>query len=191
VDNLCNGPHVTIQVATDSKKVDPTVMVRTSLTEITYAKLASDQPYAEENANSDVRRLVYEAYVSPTVKSFEVITAETIGHNTFTVGKTVQVSGCNTGSLFDSGIVKPGSTFEFTFSNAGDYNYFCTIHPWMMGQVIVGNVTFIQQPDSTQPAIIISMSKATIVPEFGPMIGIIVTTAIIGSIAISKKFTRI
>ena len=28
-------------------------------------------------------------------------------------------------------------TFSFTFTNAGDYNYFCSVHPNMKGKVIV------------------------------------------------------
>ena len=44
-----------------------------------------------------------------------------------------------TGTVFDSGnLIKPGSTYQFTFANAGTYDYFCTVHPWMTGQVIVG-----------------------------------------------------
>lgn len=44
-----------------------------------------------------------------------------------------------TGTVFDSGnLIKPGGTYQFTFANAGTYNYFCTVHPWMVGQVIVG-----------------------------------------------------
>ncbi len=48
------------------------------------------------------------------------------------------VSDSNTGSLFDSGLISPGKTFQFTFANPGTYNYFCTVHPWMLGQVLVG-----------------------------------------------------
>ncbi len=45
-----------------------------------------------------------------------------------------------TGTVFDSGnLIKIGGTYQFTFYNSGTYNYFCTVHPWMMGQVIVGN----------------------------------------------------
>ncbi len=44
-----------------------------------------------------------------------------------------------TGSVFDSGnLIKPGSTYQFTFANAGTFDYFCSVHPWMTGQVIVG-----------------------------------------------------
>jgi predicted secreted protein with PEFG-CTERM motif len=43
-----------------------------------------------------------------------------------------------TGLVFDSGnLIKPAGTYVFTFANAGTYNYFCTVHPWMTGQVIV------------------------------------------------------
>ena len=39
--------------------------------------------------------------------------------------------------VFDSSIVMSGNTFEFTFEEAGDYDYFCIVHPWMTGKVIV------------------------------------------------------
>ena len=41
------------------------------------------------------------------------------------------------GTIFDSGLIKSGGTFSFTFQNSGTYNYFCQIHPWMIGTVIV------------------------------------------------------
>lgn len=39
--------------------------------------------------------------------------------------------------LFDSGYLDPEESFTFTFKNIGTYDYFCTLHPWMKGQVIV------------------------------------------------------
>lgn len=44
-----------------------------------------------------------------------------------------------TGTLFDSGfpLMKPNEKYEFTFSERGDYPYFCLVHPWMFGKVIV------------------------------------------------------
>lgn len=38
---------------------------------------------------------------------------------------------------FDSGNVAEGETFEFTFEEAGDFDYFCTIHPQMEGTITV------------------------------------------------------
>ena len=41
------------------------------------------------------------------------------------------------GSQWDSGILTKGNSFSHTFDDAGTYNYFCTVHPWMQGTVIV------------------------------------------------------
>jgi plastocyanin len=167
VNNQCNGPHFTIQVQTDNRNIDPTVMVRTSITQVTYAKLAQYQPFAADNAIAPIRKLVYEAYVSPASKSFEVVVVEGIGKNTYSVQKTVNVSGCDVGSLFDSGIIPSEKTFEFTFSTPGNYNYFCTIHPWMMGQVIVGNLASGNQNNLTQSHVkVTNETTQVIIPEF-------------------------
>jgi len=39
---------------------------------------------------------------------------------------------------FDSSLFMAGATFEATFDTAGTYPYFCMVHPWMAGVVIVG-----------------------------------------------------
>ena len=166
VDNQCNGPHFTIEIETDNKKVDPTVMVRTSLTEITYAHLAQYQPYAVDNEISPIRKLVYEAYVSPVAKSFEVVVVEGIGKNTFSVHKTVNVSGCNVGSAFESNIIQPENTFEFTFSDSGKYSYFCTIHPWLIGDVTVLSDTSKKSSTNSQPATTSTLDSNMVIPEF-------------------------
>ena len=38
---------------------------------------------------------------------------------------------------FDSGIMTPAATFEYTFTEAGEYPYFCLLHPNMVGTVSV------------------------------------------------------
>lgn len=43
----------------------------------------------------------------------------------------------NMGAEFDSGIMTTGKTFEHTFTAAGEYSYFCTVHPDMVGKVTV------------------------------------------------------
>ena len=39
--------------------------------------------------------------------------------------------------LFDSGIMAPAATFEHTFTEAGEYPYYCLLHPNMVGTVSV------------------------------------------------------
>jgi plastocyanin len=39
--------------------------------------------------------------------------------------------------LFDSGHLDPFESYTLTFDETGTYDYFCTLHPWMKGQVIV------------------------------------------------------
>jgi plastocyanin len=39
--------------------------------------------------------------------------------------------------LFDSGRFMPNESWSYTFSETGTFSYFCTIHPWMAGFVIV------------------------------------------------------
>ena len=40
--------------------------------------------------------------------------------------------------LFDSDLIAAGDSFEFTFANQGKENYYCIVHPWMIGSVEVG-----------------------------------------------------
>ena len=50
-------------------------------------------------------------------------------------------SGGNAAGLqnFDSGAggIAHGSTYPVTFNTAGNYSYYCSIHPWMKGTIIV------------------------------------------------------
>ena len=38
---------------------------------------------------------------------------------------------------FDSSLFMAGTTYEYTFDTAGEYPYFCMVHPWMVGSVTV------------------------------------------------------
>jgi len=39
--------------------------------------------------------------------------------------------------VFDSSLVMAGASFSHTFDSAGTFDYFCMVHPWMAGTVIV------------------------------------------------------
>ena len=38
---------------------------------------------------------------------------------------------------WDSSLVMPGASYDVTLNSSGTYNYFCMVHPWMAGTVIV------------------------------------------------------
>jgi predicted secreted protein with PEFG-CTERM motif len=43
--------------------------------------------------------------------------------------------------VFDSSLFGPGKTFSHKFDEAGTFNYFCMVHPWMTGVVTVQGET--------------------------------------------------
>ncbi|MDE1817670.1 MAG: PEFG-CTERM sorting domain-containing protein, partial [Thaumarchaeota archaeon] len=96
-----------------------------------------------------------------------------------------QPSDNTTGTVFDSGnLIKPGGTYQFTFANAGTFNYFCTVHPWMTGQVIVGAAsTTASTPTNTTS----TASGNAAVPEFGPVASIVLAIAVMSMVVFAAK----
>jgi plastocyanin len=43
----------------------------------------------------------------------------------------------NSGTEFDSSYLAAGKTFQHQFGTAGTFDYYCTLHPWMTGKMIV------------------------------------------------------
>ena len=43
----------------------------------------------------------------------------------------------NPNGMFDSGYLDPNESFTVKFEESGTFDYFCTLHPWMKGKVIV------------------------------------------------------
>jgi plastocyanin len=39
--------------------------------------------------------------------------------------------------VFDSGSLSQGESFQYTFEDAGEYSFVCTIHPGMSGSISV------------------------------------------------------
>lgn len=61
---------------------------------------------------------------------------DTAAH-TVTSGVSPNYGGDVPDGKFDSSLLMVGKTFSHTFDEAGEYPYFCEIHPWMTGIVIV------------------------------------------------------
>jgi len=63
------------------------------------------------------------------------------------------------GSVFEDDALKNGQTFQFTFANAGTFDYYCSVHPWMTGQVIVGASGTVTTPQPTQPTVSLTTDR--------------------------------
>ena len=96
--------------------------------------------------------------------------------HTVTSGKPDNSTGNIVAAVFDSSLLPAGKTFSHTFTAAdvGTINYFCQVHPWMAGQVIVGTASA-------------TTSNNTAVPEFGSIAPIVLVIAVISVIAVTAK----
>jgi hypothetical protein len=47
--------------------------------------------------------------------------------------------------VWDSSLVMPGSSYSVTLDESGTYPYFCMVHPWMTGEVIVEGIAELSQ----------------------------------------------
>ena len=64
---------------------------------------------------------------------------EAMWHNVDTMAHTVSSGTAAEGpdGIFDSSLVAAGGMFSYKFEEAGTYDYFCMVHPWMTGFVTV------------------------------------------------------
>ena len=62
---------------------------------------------------------------------------DSTGIHTFTSG-TVDGFAPSPDGIFDSGmLMKPGDSFDYNADTVGEFPYFCTLHVWMQGVLIV------------------------------------------------------
>ena len=74
-----------------------------------------------------------------TIKSGTVVTmtnTDGTGVHTFTSG-TVDGFTTQPDGVFDSQVLITGDAYERKFSQKGTYDYYCLLHTWMTGQIIV------------------------------------------------------
>jgi len=64
---------------------------------------------------------------------------EVIWTNHDTVAHTITSGNPQDGTngLFDSGLLMPNKTYSMKFDLAFEYDYFCLVHPWMQGTIVV------------------------------------------------------
>ncbi len=99
--------------------------------------IGSDIPKVQTDKVSIVKNSwnpeVTESYAPLAI---EILAGTTV---TWTNNDGVVHTVTETESKFDSEFIQAGSDWKFKFENEGEYGYFCTLHPWMKGTVIVNN----------------------------------------------------
>jgi plastocyanin len=71
-----------------------------------------------------------------TVKTGTSVTWTNNDSSIHTVTSGLPENG-DVGTLFDSSLINPGMTFVHVFDKQGTFDYSCTLHPFMHGQIIV------------------------------------------------------
>ena len=89
-----------------------------------------------------------------------MINADESGIHTFTSGTVYGFTPIPAGE-FDSGILKQGESFEFISNMPDVYPYYCTLHVWMQGTIIVVEA----EPEPIPPTISISANPNSVEKE--------------------------
>ncbi len=74
--------------------------------------------------------------------SLEIWVGDTVSWNNVDSAAHTVTSGSpnNPDGNFDSGMMMVNKSWEFTFTDSGEYDYYCALHPWMTGKIIVNEV---------------------------------------------------
>jgi plastocyanin len=88
---------------------------------------ASDRP---PSANADVK-------IDNFVFGPQTVTVPVGATVTWTNHDDIPHTSVSTEGVFKSKVLDTDEKFSYTFTKAGTYSYYCTIHPKMTGQVIV------------------------------------------------------
>ena len=105
--------------------------------ELTTSKLPSRLVSIPKGTSVPGCEDVDKCYDPPSLIIFK--SAEIIWKNDDSSAHTVTSGNIISGpdKLFDSGLIMPNETFSYKFDEAGEYAYFCMIHPWANGSITV------------------------------------------------------
>jgi len=92
--------------------------------------LGSDVPGCEEN---NACFLPYEL----KIKKGETVTWTNDDKSAHTISSGDPSNVNSIGTVFDSSLIKVGKTFSHKFKEEGLFDYFCIVHPWQKGSIIV------------------------------------------------------
>ena len=146
------------EVQAESTNVDTDLIARQNAAEKAAAEAAAEKAAAEaaaEKAAAEAaapKTVIVDIPVGTAVPGCEE-TDECFlpPHITINAGDTVEWANIDTAAhtvtggtpadgpsgVFDSSLLMGSGSYAFTFDEAGSYDYFCMVHPWMVGSVSV------------------------------------------------------
>ena len=115
-------------------------MILIPLTATTFAQTSYDVNIPTGAASPDSPFFWQSEKDGSTTGDVEILVGDTIiwknADTTFhDVTSGTAADGPN--GIFSSGPIGPGKSFSYKFSEIGDYPYYCTLHPWMEGTILV------------------------------------------------------
>ena len=144
-----------------------------------------DEPCMMEGDEYGQLKLCYVPY-KVTIPAGSVVMWENVGDQVHTVtsGTLIQPT-----AHFNSGLIAPNSFYSLEFAVEGIYPYYCMMHPWMNGSVVVGEkITELEKEEQFESVIILEEGMFTnstgtfyangtaVIPEFPFAIIILVVT---------------
>ncbi len=98
--------------------------------------------------------------------------ADESGVHTFTSG-TVDGFAASPDGTFDSGILSAGDSWDYSADTVGEFPYYCTLHVWMQGTLIVQEAAAEEEEMVMEEELMVDISTGT--AEAGEMLSIDVT----------------
>ena len=144
-----------------------------------------DEPCMMEGDEYGQLKLCYVPY-KVTIPAGSVVMWENVGDQVHTVtsGTLIQPT-----AHFNSGLIAPNSFYSLEFAVEGIYPYYCMMHPWMNGSVVVGEkITELEKEEQFESVIILEEGMFTnstgtfyangtaVIPEFPFAIIILLVT---------------
>jgi plastocyanin len=133
------------------KRTEPNFMILSVLsivlTFLAYPVFsANSSPAGNQTATSGNEVVISPGSSSPTNAKFfqpqslnipvgTTVTWKNLDSTLHTVTSGSAESG-KSGTIFDSSYLTGGKTFQHTFSSAGTFDYYCTLHPFMKAQIV-------------------------------------------------------
>jgi plastocyanin len=126
--NAAGGTDVSVYLAPPAGAAAAMVATPAVATETQAAAATETEAAAAQSVTVDIADFAF----SPQVLEIPVGTTVT-----WTNSDTSQHTATANDGSFDSGILAQGASFSFTFDTPGTFDYICSLHPNMTGQIVV------------------------------------------------------